>query len=81
MVKPHADVLTFAVGRGFEGHGTLLSAGAEVTARLANFLWLPYDTAVGFTFDWNGGPDFDFVAEQGTELARTWIGGVFTVDF
>lgn len=81
VVKPHADVLTFAVGRGFKGHGTLLSAGAEVTARLANFLWLPYETAVGFTFDWNGGPDYDFVAEQGTELARTWIGGVFTVDF
>lgn len=81
VIKPRADWLRVEFGRGETGTGTLLSAGAEVTARLANFLWLPYDTAVGFTFDWNGGPSYDRFNEMHAKLERTRVGGVFTVSF
>ena len=81
VVKPRIDWLQVAFGRGQEGSASLLSAGAEVTARLANFLWLPYDTAVGFTFDWNGGPSYDRFNGMHAKLERTRIGGVFSISF
>ena len=81
VVKPHADWLRMEYGRGLKGTGHLVSLGAEVTARLANFLWLPYDTSVGFSFDWNGGPSYGQIAEFGFSIRRTGISGIFSVSF
>jgi hypothetical protein len=81
VVKPHVDWTFLRYGRGYTGTGSLLSAGAEVTARMAHFLWLPFPTSAGFVFDWNGGPEYDVIASRGVKLQRTWIGGVFSIDF
>ena len=81
VVKPHVDWTFLRYGRGYTGTGSLLSAGAEVTARMAHFLWLPFPTSAGFVFDWNGGPEYDVIASRGVKLRRTWIGGVFSIDF
>lgn len=80
MVKPHADWLRIEYGRGLDGIGHLVSLGGEITARLANFLWLPYDTSVGVNFDWNGGPAYDRIASF-ARMERTCISGVFSISF
>ena len=81
MVKPHVDFLHMEYGRGLAGTGSLVSLGGEFTVRMANFLWLPYDTTAGFTFDWNGGPSYGQIAGFGYRLERTYIGGIFSVSF
>ena len=81
VIKPHADWLRMDLGRGLSGTGHLISLGAECTVRLADFLWLPNDTSVGFVFDWNGGPSYSRIEEYGFRLERTCISGVFSVSF
>ena len=81
VVKPHVDWLRMDYGRGLSGTGHLLSIGGEFTARLANFLWLPYDTAVGITADWNGGPSYGQISGMGYRLQRFGISGIFSVSF
>lgn len=81
VVKPHADWLRMEYGRGRTGTGHLFSLGGEFTARLAHFLWLPYDTTVGFSFDWNGGPDYRRIAAAGFGMERTCVAGIFSVAF
>ena len=80
VVTPHADWLYFTGDRGGTGSGNLVSLGAEMTVRLANFLWLPYATSVGLCLDWNGGGAYDRINPT-TPLTRTYIGGVFSIDF
>ncbi len=46
----HADY-TLLWGGG--SHESMLSAGADLTLRLGNFLWLPYDTRIGAGWNWN----------------------------
>ena len=81
MVKPHVDCTLLKYGRGLSGGGSLVSAGAEITARMAHFLWLPFPTSAGIVFDWNGGSEYDPIAKQGIALTRTYVGGVFSIDF
>ena len=81
VVKPHVDYTLLKYGRGLSGGGSLVSAGAEVTARLAHFLWLPFPTSAGIVFDWNGGSEYDPIEKQGIALTRTYVGGVFSIDF
>lgn len=81
VVKPHADWLRMEYGRGLSGTGSLVSLGGEFTVRLAHFLWLPYDTSVGFVFDWNGGPSYKRIAGYGFRLERTNVSGVFSISF
>ena len=80
VVTPHADWLYFTGDRGGTGSGNLVSLGAEMTVRLANFLWLPYATSVGLCLDWNGGGAYDRINPT-TPLTRTYICGVFSIDF
>jgi len=75
------DYTLLKYGRGLSGGGSLVSAGAEVTARLAHFLWLPFPTSAGIVFDWNGGSEYDPIEKQGIALTRTYVGGVFSIDF
>ena len=80
VVKPHADWLHFSLDRGLNGSGDLFSLGGEVTARLANFLWFPFETSVGVSLDWNGGHSFDLV-DNVTPLRHTYVGGIFNINF
>ena len=59
--------------------GGLFSAGATLTAKLANFLWIPFDTTVGVTFSYNGGPSFNAIKNSGYLMDNHYIGFVFNV--
>lgn len=80
VITPHADWLYFSGDRNGAGSGSLASLGADWTVRLANFLWLPYETSVGLRFDWNGGASYDRI-DASAPLTRTYIGGIFSIDF
>ncbi len=79
VLTPHADITMMSFGNGL-GDGSLASIGADLTARLANFLWLPYDTAFGLTFDWKKGKSWNMLHDFGIDLgSKFYIGAIFTV--
>ena len=59
--------------------GNLFSAGADLTVRLANLLWAPYDTRIGVSFDYNGGSLFQTYSEQ-FNPGRTSVRLLFSID-
>ena len=46
---------------------SLLSAGADFTVELGNFLWAPFPCSVGVSATWLGGPYFDTLAKASEE--------------
>lgn len=75
---PHFDYTMFSLDGKF-GSGGLWSAGADVTAHLANFLWIPYDTRIGVTFDLNGGKSFDTAKSAGYHMEKNYFGFIFSI--
>lgn len=75
---PHFDYSFFSLDNGRQDGG-LYSAGATFTARLANFIWLPYDCSIGFSFDFNGGKSYNQLDKLGYNMERTYIGMVFNL--
>lgn len=55
----------------------LLSAGADFNVRLGNFLWLPYDTRIGFRYAQNFWSHLDDLSVSG--LNHNYFGWTFTV--
>lgn len=78
-VKPHADCTILNSGHGV-ANGNLCSFGADLTASLANFLWIPYPAEVGVTFSYNCGSLYDTVAAD-IPVSRTYAGMIFNIDF
>lgn len=77
VLTPHFDLSVAGNLRNhaWTGHGTaaskgpsgpLYSAGIDITANIANLFWVPFDGAVGFRLDWNGG-----LGPRGRELFQT----------
>ena len=61
--------------------GTLYSAGADITVRLGNLLWAPYDCSLGVTWSYNGGSLWaPFSTFQNALPSRNYFGAIFTVD-
>ena len=61
--------------------GALISTGADLQIVLGNFLWIPYTTRIGVSYNYNSGPSFNaFATEQGP-LPRHHAGLLFSVDF
>lgn len=59
----------------------LMSAGAALTAELANILWVPFDSSVGVRASWLGGPLYDQLrAMPGSDLKPWAVEMVFSVD-
>ncbi|MGM9739985.1 MAG: TolB family protein [Candidatus Cryptobacteroides sp.] len=77
-LTPRFDFMTFSEGRSMSD-GNLFSAGFKLTARLGNFLWLPYDTRIGFTVDFNGGNAIDNMKKSGCPVDSHHIGFVFDI--
>ena len=77
VLTPHYDYTIMKFGHGFSGTGGLSSLGADLTANVANILWFPYDSEIGISFCYNGGPSFSDIKKTGLPLDRTWIGMVF----
>ena len=60
--------------------GNLFSAGFKLTAHLGNFLWLPYDCRIGFSYDYNGGNAVDMMKNGGCPVDSHHFGFVFDIN-
>ncbi len=73
---PFVDVLAMS---GRNGRQSLCTAGFDFSVKCGNFLWLPYDTEIGFTVGYNGGSSFEAISGMGYNLGRGYVGGIFSV--
>lgn len=58
--------------------GNLFSVGADFCVKLGNILWLPFDTKLGVSYNYNGGSAFERVVER-TGDGHHSVGLVFSV--
>ena len=81
LLIPHVDWTAFGGSRNGKGapvNSSLLSAGADFTVELANFLWVPFPCSVGVSATWTGGPYYSTLA---TEDRKPWsVEMVFSFD-
>ena len=78
-LTPHFDFLAFSEGMNLSD-GNLFSAGFKLTAHLGNFLWLPYDCRIGFSYDYNGGNAVDMMKNGGCPVDSHHFGFVFDIN-
>lgn len=78
-IDPHADWSAFTTANGTNS-GNLYSVGADFKLVLSNFLWIPYTTKVGVSYNYNGGRSFESFAEKIAGLGRNSVELVFSVD-
>lgn len=67
----------FKINPGYVDSDNLFSFGFNLCVRLGNFLWLPYDTRIGFTYAWNTWSSIDQFAIKG--LKHSYFGTIFSV--
>lgn len=60
--------------------GNLYSAGADFKLHLSNFLWIPFDTHVGVSYNYNGGGSFDELSEKMNGISRNSVSLIFGID-
>ena len=75
---PHADLSLLSGGRA--GSGKLYSVGADLCVRLGNLLWIPFDTRIGISYNYNGGSFMDALLDADYERSPHSIGFVFSID-
>ena len=73
----HGDWAAF---RSPSRHGSLYSVGADLTAVLGNFLWIPYPTRIGVSCNYNGGSSYAAFAEQELPMERFKLSMIFSVE-
>ncbi len=73
ILTPHAD---YAMYFKQDGNLSLCSVGADLSAALGNFLWLPFDTEIGVSYVYRGGSGFSETGIQG----RHYVGMIFNID-
>ena len=71
----HGDWAAF---RSPSRHGSLYSVGADLTAVLGNFFWIPYPTRIGVSY--NGGSSYAAFAEQELPMERFKLSMIFSVE-
>lgn len=59
----------------------LYSVGADFDVRLGNLLWIPYDTRIGVSYNYNGGFLYQQAAEADKSLSRNTFSLLFSVNF
>ncbi len=61
--------------------GTLYSVGADLTVRVGNMAWMPYESHIGVTWSYNGGSLWaPFSSFQNALPSRNYFGAIFSVD-
>lgn len=75
----HADYSTFNVATG-KKEGSLYSVGADFKLHLSNFLWIPYDTRIGVSYNYNGGASFDEFAASANGIGHNTVELIFSID-
>lgn len=63
------------------GRSSLMSAGASLSVRLGNLLWIPFDTRIGCDWSYNFGPSYDTIRAAGIPLKRHYAGFLFSIDY
>lgn len=77
----HSDITLAGFGKQSSGQLRMLfSAGADFSVRLGNFLWIPYDTRIGISYNYKGGNIFGVLQETGLESSPHSISMIFSVD-
>lgn len=61
--------------------GSLMSAGASLSVRLGNLLWIPFDTRIGLDWSYNFGPSYEAIRAAGVPLERHHFGFLFSIDY
>lgn len=82
MVRPYVDVTVFDNNNDIlrvSGTGCLFTAGADIIAKTANFLWLPYGAEIGFRLGFNGGRGMDRIEAALERMGRD-DGGIYTAN-
>lgn len=74
----HGDLCWFS-GLGSDKDGSLYSVGADLSVRLANLLWIPYDTRIGVSYNRNGGRSFESLFTSGLTAGRNSLSLIFSV--
>lgn len=62
------------------GSGNLYSVGLDFIVRLGNLLWIPYDTRLGISYDYNGGSYYSKLEADGSVNSPHSLSLVFTID-
>lgn len=78
-IDPHADFTAFRTDSGSK-KGNLFSIGADFKLNLSNFLWIPYTTKVGVSYNYNGGSSFEEIAGTYVGIGRNSLQLVFSID-
>ncbi|MBR3012050.1 MAG: hypothetical protein IKH60_01860 [Bacteroidales bacterium] len=58
----------------------LFSAGADISVRLGNLLWIPYDTRIGISYNYNGGTILDEIKGRDISVPAHHLGLIFSVN-
>jgi len=85
-LTPHFDlsVISNSSSSGLLGSEAehLYSVGADFCVRLGNFFFIPYDTRIGVSYDYNGGSSlYSALTTAGYETGRHSLSLVFSVAF
>lgn len=75
----HGDLYNAGGAKTVEG-GNLFSVGADFKVRLANFLFVPYDTRIGIAYDYNGGSLFYSVLNKVPGTGHHSVSLIFSID-
>ena len=78
-VTLHADECLYS-GSSYLENGHLFSAGADIAVRLSGLVWIPFDTRIGVSYNYNGGASWDDMTKKGVSLERHHFGLIFSVD-
>ena len=63
-----------------DGPSFLYSAGADLSVRLGNLLWIPNTTRIGVSFNYNGSTIADALSSGDITIPATHFGLIFSVD-
>ena len=77
VFTPHVDYTFLKFGNGLTGTGALCSAGADLTVRLANLLWFPFDCEVGISYNYNAGRSYSTLSAAHVPMDRNNVGFIF----
>ena len=84
LLIPHVDWMGFGLarnGKGTHAASSLISAGADFTVELGNFLWAPFPCSIGVSASWLGGPYFKTLAESAEDGRKPYsVSLVFSLD-
>lgn len=78
VATPHFDAAIFPYHSNDRGIlGSLYTAGADITLRMANILCFPVAARIGVTVNYNGGPSYNRIAGEEFSISRNYVGFIF----